>query len=137
MEKEHSDMNENREAFVERMKGEGLEVHLPDDDMLFIDIDNKDQLLVFRRCYPIFARDVSVVETLATVSKSGIGIHVRIKMKGKLSHEERIAWQAALGSDPVRELLSMIRYHNSDDHPTLFVEKPGWDEHPKTAEFYL
>lgn len=35
---------------------------------------------------------------------------------------QRIAWQAALGSDPVRELLSAIRHYKGDPHPTLFVE---------------
>lgn len=31
--------------------------------------------------------------------------------------------EAALGSDPMRELLSSIRLMRGDVHPTLFVEK--------------
>ena len=42
-----------------------------------------------------------------------------------VSNEKRILLQALLGSDPVREMLSLIRVLNDDEHPTLFMEKPA------------
>lgn len=48
--------------------------------------------------------------------------HIRIQLPWELTDWERIAWQAALGSDPVRELLSCLRLRKGDAHPTMLIE---------------
>lgn len=57
-----------------------------------------------------------------TRSKSG-NTHVSITLLKPMSQIERLFLQTALGSDPVRELLSWGRVRNGCPYPTLFFEK--------------
>ena len=124
-----SDPNETREAFMKRVEVEGLIVCLPEKDELMIDIDNEQQYEVFLRSFEIMERefndDALTLMKVESPSKSGLPCrHIRIHTGRNLSDVERIAWQAALGSDPIREILSMIRWMRHDFQPTLLVEKP-------------
>lgn len=49
--------------------------------------------------------------------------HITLALNRKLTSVERILFQALLGSDRKRELLSYIRVLNSDPEPTLFFER--------------
>jgi|SRR6185312_8516346 len=51
--------------------------------------------------------------------------HVVVTLERAVSPIERIALQAVLGSDLMRELLSYIRYARNDEAPTLFFETKG------------
>ena len=133
-EEEIYDPNEARKEFVRRMEKEGYEVLLPAEDELFIDIDSAEQREIFERNFGIlknnwrkeFNGPIPTMES-SKPSKSGWPCcHVVVKVPFPLvSDFHRIAWQGALGSDPIRELLSLIRCLNGDEHPTLFVEKKG------------
>lgn len=131
-EKVASDPSESRAAYIERSKSEGLLVTFPSDCELQIDIDNAAHRAVFDRSYEIFKREmvdhVGSYRVQETVSKSGTGAHIRITLPFKVDVWQRIAWQAALGSDPVREVLSCFRARRGDTEPTLLAEKPGYDE---------
>lgn len=142
-EKISSDPNETREAFITRIAAEGyIPTYLAPDE-LFLDIDNEQHLAVFERSWEILLRNFQnlglgvVPETdpmdditpgmqdisyRKTPSRSGKGWHIRIRMPFNMSDDERIAWQASLGSDPVRELLSCIRFRVGDVKPTMLVE---------------
>ena len=125
-----SDANELREQFIARMKEQGLTVVLPKDDELQIDIDCDAQYELFQRMYTRLRKEFSEVELVsATISKGGLpGRHIVVKLPFELETPmERIAFQAALGSDPMRELLSIFRVYNGDSHPTLLVEKK-WEK---------
>lgn len=124
---ESYDANEEREQYISRMKKEGYEVVYPKDNELFIDIDSEDDLQLFRDQYEIFHRDYKVTSMQMRESRNGLpGRHVIVTLPFFVTDIERIAYQAALGSDPVRELLSLRRLKDEDDHPTLFVEKIPW-----------
>lgn len=134
-EKIASDPSESREDFIKRVQAEGFEVHFPGPLELFIDIDNERQYKTYKVCLEVMRRNMGGVPFESSIketsSKSGLPCrHVRIQLPEEmfgsaLSPLERIAWQAAFGSDAVREMLSMIRFYNSDSHPTLFSEKPA------------
>lgn len=122
-EKVASDSNETREDYIKRMESEGFVAYYPQPNELLIDIDNSHHMAAFVRSFAILEREFPYITKSQNPSKSGTGTHVRIQMPFEMSDFERIAWQGALGSDPVRELLSCIRAKNNDAFPTLFVEK--------------
>lgn len=140
--------NETRQAYIVRMQLEGKEVCIPERHQLFLDLDSMSQVEAFLKSFPIFVREMEEFHVLNSVNiftitfnKSSSGApyhwHVRITMcqpSNIFSPVERIAWQAALGSDPCRELLSMIRHQNGDDDCTLLVESPGWQD--KTFTYF-
>ena len=121
-----NDADEMREEFIARMEKEGFKVVIPEDDEIQIDIDCDAQYELFQRMYVRLRKEYEDVELIsATISKGGLpGRHIVIRLPFDLeSPAERIAFQAALGSDPMRELLSLFRARNGDSHPTLLVEK--------------
>lgn len=125
------DPNETREDYIARMEAEGFVVRYPDTDELYIDIDDEQQYAAFLKSWAIFERDMAGVQMLGkptyteTPSRSGLpSRHIIVALPFEVTDEERIMWQAALGSDPVRELLSALRHQRGDVHPTLFVERP-------------
>lgn len=130
--------NQARDEYVARMVAEGNSVHYPGPCDLQIDIDDKTHLAAFEKSFLILRRDIldesgfDLREHLVlTVSKSGRGFHARVVLPFPLDDVSRIAYQAALGSDPVRELLSLTRVRRGDSFPTLLVEGPDF---PQPAE---
>ncbi len=130
-----SDASEEREKFIRRMKKEGKKVNTPRSHELFIDIDDDEQRKIFHRNFRALLDNVSNLGLKSSAtptivynkpSKSGPPRrHIIIYFPlygGGFSDIERIAWQAALGSDPMRELLSLVRSFKGDSFPTLFVE---------------
>ncbi len=116
----------------------GMEVVLPQDNQLQIDIDDEESYKVYLGNlvrYKLHFADNPVILEEARPSKSGkegrqhitVTLAEPIISKGGWyrDNERRILLQALLGSDPVREMLSYIRLVNDDEHPTLFIEKPA------------
>lgn len=119
---------EDREAFVKRMEETGHKVEYPADNEAQLDIDTEEQWLLFLKLWDILYREI--VREYGTppyyhtvYSDSGPPHrHVKVILPFIIgSHWERCAWQAALGSDPTRELLGCIRTMRNDEHPTLLV----------------
>lgn len=121
------DVNERREDFMARMVAEGFVIVLPKPNELQIDIDTDEQFDNFIRASESLAMNwwletPCVVETHP--SKSGLpSRHITITLPFDVDPWQRIALQASLGSDPMRELLSSIRLMKGDVAPTLFVEQ--------------
>lgn len=118
---------ESEHAF-EKASDEGCVVVTPKNDEIFIDIDSDHQYKLFKSRLERFNRNVT--DPLEIVkdnpSKSGLPRrHVVVKSPFELSHWSRVALQAALGSDGVRELLSCCRIVMGDKIPTLFIEPSG------------
>lgn len=126
------DMNEAREIFIARVESEGFRVVLPNDNELQIDIDDDAHYATFLRNLESVARNVEDAAEWhmeSHPSKSGLPRqHITIQLPLRIEPWQRIAMQAALGSDPMRELLSAIRLQRGDVHPTLFVETGGTPE---------
>lgn len=119
--------DEKREEFVERSKSEGLEVLFPGEGELLIDLDSEEALTTFKDLWKILCKNAEeIINGPYEIwrSKGEVGYHVRINLFENLGVERRILFQAVLGSDPKRELLSLIRSLHGDSDPTLLVEDP-------------
>ena len=109
-------------------KARGQVIRLPEKNELFVDIDTKEQLQHFHRMLPRLAKheDRLWLDFVCTPSRSGGDrLHVVVKLpRDVMSDLERIALQAILGSDPVRELISIARVKFENPHPSVFFENP-------------
>lgn len=103
----------------------GLDIVLPECNQLQIDLDNdfdagymEDQIEILKS----HGLELHVEKT--TTSKGG-NKHCYINAGRELTHIERIALQACLGSDRHRELLSLIAVITDSPYPaTVFFEVP-------------
>lgn len=114
---------ENSEEFIERMEDQGYEIIYPAPNELLIDLDTEEDWKNFKSHFYRLRNEFPEMKFKDYPSKSGLPRrHVRVTMPFQMDNLERIAWQAVLCSDPVRELLSMIRWKAGYNHPTLFCE---------------
>lgn len=116
-------------------KENGWDCIVAGDSELFVDLDTKESIEAFPALYELFLQlfpDSVIMRQ--TPSKSGVGQHVYVRLKYAMAATERIAAQAALGSDGKREMLSLIRAMTGDPEPVLFFElKPkGYTVRPRT-----
>jgi hypothetical protein len=95
----------------EYAKKHGLRIAIPYPNELQLDIDAKSLPEHFGYCQDIVNQRNLIVNTSYTTSKSG-NLHVYIELTNTVSAHERIAMQAFLGSDPVRDALT---YNNTLD----------------------
>lgn len=105
----------------------GLLMVTPAGNELFVDIDDDASLEHMDAMMAVLASNAHPMrETKRTVSNGG-NTHVYLDAGRELSPVERIAWQAVLGSDLLRELLSLLRVEANDpERPaTVFFEKGG------------
>lgn len=101
----------------------------PKDSDLLLDIDTDSDR---RHCYHM----LGIMEKIGyrsivlrdEPSKSGNGHrHMYVRILGRtLTAHERIALQAACGSDRKRELLSVLRTWGTERPPTLLFEDPAF-----------
>lgn len=129
-EEEKRYQNTVREDFVRACEEEGKVILYPADNELLIDIDTEEQFQIFQEHIKSLAKNLYKhrLPHLIWPSKSGLPRrHIKVVLPFDLkSPAERIALQASLGSDPMREMLSMVRCIHGDDCPTLLVEPKGF-----------
>ena len=116
---------EKREHYVQRMKDEGFEIYVPAENELFIDIDSSEQYDRFNTAAARLSTELEGdIKVSVKPSKSGLPKrHAIVTLPFEVEHEMRIALQAVMGSDPVREMLSIFRLWQGDPCPTLFADK--------------
>lgn len=114
------------EAATAAAAARGCVVVQPEPNQLFVDIDsNEDMNFLLAGLARIRAR--TPVEDRITPSPSGREgrWHVTLTFAERtFTPLERVAFQAALGSDRMRELNSVIDILDNDPLPTIFFEKP-------------
>jgi len=106
---------------------EGLDVVFPEWNELQLDIDNEADYERFLRVIPIVSNYFTVEKCVETLSRSGLPKrHITLTLAKDVSNPLlRIALQACLGSDGMREFLSLVFYEKGDSRSTLFFEKRG------------
>lgn len=115
------------ESAVEMAEERGLVVVLPREREAFVDIDSEADREHFEVAIAKMAEECGV-RHMIRASPSGTPGHyhaiVRVPWwRDPLSAVERIAIQAALGSDRVRETLGLLRLWRDEEQPTLFFER--------------
>jgi hypothetical protein len=116
----------NSQRAINQAQIEGLEVVYPKGNELQIDIDNEHSYKLLQNQLLIVNKFVGSYFYKETPSKSGDPDkkHITLAFDDRgFSDLERIGLQAMLGSDRVRELLSLVQAESGDPHPTLFLEK--------------
>lgn len=94
-----------RQECLDDAEAQGLVCFFGEPDELLIDLDDGNRInkMVREVLGPFIDGE------LVTVSKGGRGSHVYYKLNRSLSLPEASALQAALGSDPVREALTILQ----------------------------
>lgn len=116
-------LKHSRKDYLREVEAKGMKVYVPDRDELLIDIDTKVHAQQYANAFMLLNNYIEGIEVRKITRSENGGWHVYIKMPFNMSSYERIAWQAALGSDPMRELLSLIRIKQDIEDPILLVEK--------------
>ena len=97
------------------------EVVIAGDYMLMLDFDQPDLPPGFLPNLEILEQAVrQTVQFTTTNSRSG-NKHVIVHLPFAMPIFERIAWQAALGSDPKREALHLLAVLRDEKHPIVLV----------------
>jgi len=108
----------------------GQQIVHPGDFDLFIDIDSElDYQYMLARLDDLRSHS-ELTLTLIGVTESRSGLphrHVYLQSSQALSPLARIALQASLGSDRVREFLSILRIYKGGPGTTFF-ESPDWKD---------
>ncbi len=127
----NGDHKEAAEAYLVAKGYTDWQVVLPDDYTLMLDYDDQPEGVAPFLSEEFF-QTLSILEQIpgqsatykASVSKGG-NTHVLVHLNLPLSITERIAWQAAFGSDPKREALHLLSVALGDKNPILlFMHKP-------------
>ena len=114
----------NSQKARDQAEREGLDVVYPKNNEVMIDIDNAHSLQLFQKQMDIVKKHIGVIGVEEHLSKSGEGKrHITVTLNDPITPIERLALQAMLGSDRVRELLGYVEYKNGDPTPTLFLER--------------
>jgi hypothetical protein len=114
----------NSQKALDQAEHEGLTVVYPKDNEIMIDIDNPHSLQLFYKQMDIVKKYIGVIGEEQHLSKSGgEKWHITVTLTTTVTPLERLALQAMLGSDRVRELLGYVEYKNNDPTPTLFLER--------------
>jgi hypothetical protein len=115
----------NREVAIQEAIEKGLNVVYPKNNELLLDIDTEEQIDLFEERFEYIQKYFDCTYEVKN-SQSGYPhchIYVTFDENTKLNELERIFLQLFLGSDPIRELLSYLRWNNGDVSPTLLLEK--------------
>ncbi len=111
-----------REQTIEDAIAAGFRIEYGNNSTLQIDIDDKLKLPDLLKLWKRFKSNLKITRVILTNSKSG-NLHAFIHLKYPIATpRERMLLQAALGSDPVREILN---WREVDDDLECFLIEVG------------
>lgn len=105
----------------------GLEVILPQENELFLDIDSQEDEDFFNYINETLSHNGIEfnIEKKTTSAGGNTHIYIKIDMDPPITDMERLLLQACLGSDRKRELLGWIRIRFQAERPSsTFFEVP-------------
>lgn len=116
----------NSRRAVREAEESGLTVVYPEDNQLQIDINSDRAFSIFIEMKHLLEKYFIVRDVVILPSRSGLPKrHITVTLDQPINDYQRIALQSIMGSDRVREFLSYVQHRNGDQHPILFLEKPG------------
>lgn len=105
-----------------KAKQEGFDVRMPGPKEVFLDLDSDAELALYKKRRPFAERLLGCWEKERWRSKSGQGWHVVVQCACDITPAQRIAIQAALGSDWKREIIGVLRLLNGVEEPTTLFK---------------
>lgn len=114
---------------IREKENEGYIVYQGNEFQLLLDLDTGDAIAQYQDRLPLARRLFNVTVREEWLSKSG-GLHVLLECPEALSPEARLLIQACLGSDPVREMLGLMRIMRQGiQNPSLLFRPLGTKFH--------
>ena len=113
---------EKRSKAVTTALGDGHFVVYGDPFTLQLDIDSKGAYLGAKALVIRFRERLSITRLEATQSKSKDHWHFYVRMSKPLCRADRLFWQVALGSDPVRGALDWVWMQDGHPEDCFLVE---------------
>ncbi len=103
---------------------ENCTLRVASEDELFIDIDTEEQYSIFCKMAGWYdSQHIIFYKWKVTPSKGGLPHrHIVVKLRQPASLLERVAMQATLGSDPMREAISIKRAKDGEENVVIFFE---------------
>lgn len=121
-----SEVREDAEVKAARL---GLDLFKPGPDEVFVDIDSCEALVGFEHRFTLLLKLWPEATHRFTNSPSGKPhrkhAYVKVPELSPMGEHERIALQAALNSDPFREMLAIFHGRAGYQHTSVFFEKPA------------
>ena len=111
-----SDAKRRTDVAIEEARKLGFDVIMGDNDHLLLDLDTPEQLAQYE-IQKHMANDVYGLVEVSRWNSINDHWHVLAKLKRPLEAAQRVAVQAALGSDPRREMLAvnlLLQYPNEE-----------------------
>lgn len=108
----------------EAAKAKGLHVWRPAADEVYVDIDDTASAKRFAMAAKLLQEAIVSIRRSSSPSGHHNREHICVRLNRPLSSEwERVAWQAALGSDLGREGLSLLALTRDGAGVSVFFEK--------------
>jgi hypothetical protein len=100
---------------LDKALSEGATIIRDTPTTLLLDLDSDGDLRRYKSALPRMQRNFRIVEKLRYESKTPGHYHVVLKTSSATTIYERIALQAMLGSDPIREAMLLVKIQNGVD----------------------
>lgn len=132
--------SDNAEEAKEALAAKGTypnhEVVVASSDEIMLDYDTKNVPEVFLNVLQVMQtqRFRNGKTTYSLFQSKGGNCHVVVKLPEPIADVERIAWQAAFGSDPIREALSLVSVSRNVKSPVLLYMAKDRTAVPQTYE---
>lgn len=114
----------SEEEIVAVALAKGLVYFVPNDNELFIDADIAPTIHQIAALAAMQSNGLKVVSELVTVSNGGKR-HIYMRLARQVTIGRRIALQAACGSDPIKEALSVMRLECGSTCAVALFETPA------------
>ena len=120
---EYGSTNAAYEESRRRAQERGLTVRTAGSQEIFLDLDTPESRRRFYAMLPILQKNFKVKNWFAEYSSSR-NIHVTINMDEYILQDARLALQAILGSDPVKEMLTLRRSMDNIQGAVMLFRTP-------------
>lgn len=112
------------EQLAAKAAGSGRVVVHAEPNQLFIDLDSEESLAKFYEQIDILEKYEQLARNVSESNQPG-HYHAVVTLDRVPHPFERVALQAALGSDRKRELLALIQKQDGNPGPNVFFERSG------------
>lgn len=109
---------------VKKETGRDFDVVMGDDFTLTLDLDTPEAIEVFTTNLAILQQVEEVTVMDSWKSKSGVGMHVKLRTKYRYYADQRAGIQAVLGSDSKREALAFVNARRFPKEEPFALFKP-------------
>lgn len=111
----------DRKFALQIAKNEGAIVVRGNALRILLDLDEPEDEIFYDDMFPVICEHINLKEVKRWRSKNG-GLHVEISSPRPLTIRTRLLIQACLGSDRVKEFLSLVRVWKKETDPVMLFK---------------